>query len=331
MKRKRPGKRVTGKKKISRSKQPAWADLTALVKSDAETFRNQIKKDYEKSQRDLSKAREQLEAFRTRDAPAFVRWLHQTFGRHLTEIREISREVAEADLLVHEVENEAFYNDISYARAYRRVMCARQRAARRPPPGQEEEDPDLEFDEGMDDFLNSFEEFLGEDPEQAPGNSSRRGSKPHSSGEEIPVTTPQSSRLKQLYRTLVRRLHPDKHERVDPRKQECWHQVQAAYQAGDEEQLEIILALCEIDQEGHADSTSMGLLQRITRQFKKALREIRSQLRKLKSDPAWNFSNRRDRHVVEGQVRWRLEAELDNLKVRLHELNRIIRHWKNSR
>jgi hypothetical protein len=47
-------------------------------------------------------------------------------------------------------------------------------------------------------------------------------------------------------------------------KTEWWHQAQAAYEAGDAEQLEVILTLCEIGESGTTAHTSASLLQRIT-------------------------------------------------------------------
>ena len=58
-------------------------------------------------------------------------------------------------------------------------------------------------------------------------------------------------------------------------KSEWWHQAQAAYEAGDLEQLEVILTLCEIGDSGTTAHTSASLLQRITAKLKSSLREIR--------------------------------------------------------
>jgi hypothetical protein len=44
----------------------------------------------------------------------------------------------------------------------------------------------------------------------------------------------------------LRRLHPDTQREMTAQKSEWWHQAQAAYEAGDLEQLEVILTLCEI-------------------------------------------------------------------------------------
>ena len=84
-----------------------------------------------------------------------------------------------------------------------------------------------------------------------------------------------AKRLKELYRAVVRRLHPDSQQEMTAQKTEWWHQAQAAYEAGDAEQLEVILTLCQIGDSGTTAHTSASLLQRITAQLKSSLREIK--------------------------------------------------------
>ena len=77
---------------------------------------------------------------------------------------------------------------------------------------------------------------------------------------------------------MVRRLHPDTQREMTAQKTEWWHQAQAAYEAGDLEQLEVILTLCEIGDSGTTAHTSASLLQRITAKLKSSLREIKRQI-----------------------------------------------------
>ena len=86
-------------------------------------------------------------------------------------------------------------------------------------------------------------------------------------------------------------------------KTEWWHQAQTAYAAGDVEQLEVILTLCEIGDSGTTAHTSASLLQRITAQLKNSLREIKRQITGQRRDPAWNFSRRTDHEALAVQTR----------------------------
>jgi len=55
---------------------------------------------------------------------------------------------------------------------------------------------------------------------------------------------------------VVRRLRPDIQREMTPQKTEWWHQAQAACEAGDVEQMEVILTLGEI---GDIQSASPSL------------------------------------------------------------------------
>ena len=137
-----------------------------------------------------------------------------------------------------------------------------------------------------------------------------------------------SSRLKELYRSVVRRLHPDTQREMTAQKSEWWHQAQAAYEAGDLEQLEVILTLCEIGDNGTTAQTSASLLQRITANLKGTLRELKRQIVQLRNDPAWNFSRRSDHGVMAVQMRRKLMDDLQGMRERWRQTQEMIAGWK---
>ena len=112
------------------------------------------------------------------------------------------------------------------------------------------------------------------------------------------------------------------------RKTDWWHQAQTAYEAGDAEQLEVILTLCEIDESGTAAQTSASLLQRITSQLKSSLREIKRQIAQRQHEPAWDFSRQTDHAAMAEQVRRELTAELMGLRRRWLDTQALIANWK---
>jgi hypothetical protein len=111
-------------------------------------------------------------------------------------------------------------------------------------------------------------------------------------------------------------------------KTEWWHQSQAAYEAGDVEQLEVILTLCEIGDSGTTVHTSASLLQRITAQLKNSLREIKRQISGQRRDPAWNFSRGDDHEALAVQTRRSLMADLERMRYRCRTLQELIARWK---
>ena len=306
----------------------------ALVRVDGASIRKKIKKDYEKALRDLDNSRRVLDQFHQSDQPQFSRWLNSHFGALLTELRELNLKMAADDEIVFMVQNEAMFGGGSYARAYKRVMDLRDNHEPPPPPpggewgrnpsgvGPDRVNPDDEEDP-MEEFFKALHDRFGSDegPWEEPGR--QAGPHPHAA-----APAHASKRLKELYRAVVRRLHPDSQREMTAQKTEWWHQAQAAYEAGDAEQLEVILTLCEIGESGTTAHTSASLLQRITAQLKSSLREIRRQITQRRREPAWNFSERKDHVAMADQVGRELRGELMAMRRRWLDTQELIAKWK---
>jgi len=308
----------------------------ALVRVDGTGIRNKIKKDYEKALRDLENSRRQFDQFHQTDLPQFTRWLNTHFGAMLSELRELNQKMAADEELIFQVESEAVFSGCSDARAYQRVMELRENpeAPRPRPTGGGEADgernpigarPESGIDEEdpMEELMNEFFRKFGPDAGPQDNHGPRNGQHPESA-----APADSTARLKELYRSVVRRLHPDIQREMTPQKTEWWHQAQAAYEAGDVKQMEVILTLCEIGDSGTTAQTSASLLQRITAQLKNSLREIKRQLAGQRRDPAWNFSRRTDHEVMTVQMRRMLMSDLERMRYQSRKVQEMIARWK---
>src|SRR2546426_9174411 len=185
---------------------------------DSTPIHQKAKQDYAKARRDLQRARQQLETFERRDQPQFAQWLSKHFGALLTQLRETDRLLREKRQLIYEVESAVIFERVSHACAYAQVMWRRQNPLPEAPPfggnGTADHGPDEfsdapnqaadsanpfadEFEEMFDELRETFEEFFGADG-QPEGRSGKR-----------PAAKPAPRRLKELYRALARKLHPD--------------------------------------------------------------------------------------------------------------------------
>ncbi len=302
-------------------------DCRAIVAVDGTNLRKKIKKAYEKALRDLNVSRQQLDQFHQSDLPGFTRWLNSHFGALLTELRELSQKIALDEELIFEVKDEATFGAGSYAHAYKRVMEFRENPEPAARPRDESSDPESENRDGekdpLEDFFNQVFGEMGPDPR--PRGKNRPAAEPHIS----PGSTPHgTSRLKELYRSLVRRLHPDTQGEMTTQKAEWWHQAQTAYQAGDVDQLEVILTLCEIGDNGTTERTSASLLQRITAQLKSSLQGMNRQITRFRKDPAWNFSRRSDRDSLAIQMHRNLTSDLLMMRERWQLSQELIAGWQ---
>lgn len=308
----------------------------ALVPVNGAAIRKKIQQHYAKARRDLDAARRQLDQFNQTDQPKFSQWINHHCGALLTELRELGQKLAADEQLVMEVGDEVMFGAGSYARAFQRVMHRRANPEPPPPAPAAEERGRAQADGGSrpefseageaDPLAEFFKALFGEfaPGEEWPG---ARGPEFGAHRKSAPPAHA-SARLKELYRAVVRRLHPDRQGEMTPQKTEWWHQAQAAYEAGDADQLELILTLCEIADGGSTAQTSASLLQRITAQLKSSLREIKRQLTVGRRDPAWNFSQRSDHAALLTQLQRKLKAEVAHLRQAWEQTQATIAGWQ---
>jgi hypothetical protein len=295
-----------------------------MIAIDGAPLRKKAQRQYQKALRDLDTVKAQLNEFQERDQPAFSKWVNQNFGALLTQIRELNAKLFETQQLVTEVEQEYFFGGHrSMASAYREVM--RRRAEPEPeavgdPPDQDEEEFHREFEEAFGKGIEDFWARLGQSAHEQ-GQTHRR--------EKARTASSSNRRLKDLYRTLARRLHPDKAAGLTESEKEWWHQTQDAYQTGNVEQMEMILTLVEIQDNGTRE-TSISALAKLTAGFKKRLRALKRQLSGLQRDAAWNFSQRADHPILFRQIHSSLQSDRQRIASSLGEYQIQIAKWERA-
>jgi hypothetical protein len=300
---------------------------------DQVPLRRSAKREYETALRQLEKAREQIVQHEKHDLPQYSRWLNSHFGALLTELRELSHALTERRSLLSEIEEEAILGNRSFFRAYEIVMRRRQECEALPNEetpfeGNEEQEQDSSFSEDPlnEQFERLFEQVEDAFSEMFGMGGRRTRKKPETESDGI-QRSKSHNRLKELYRAVVRRLHPDALKEMTSQKLEWWHQAQAAYEKSDIHQLEVILSLCEIEEKGTTAHTSLSILQQITRQLKSSFNQLKRELAKHRRDPAWNFSKRKDLDQLAIRIRGSLLEESSALKAELHQIEQQLNVW----
>src|SRR6476661_8451115 len=235
----------------------------------------------------LENVRSGWHKFEREDRPAFVRWRAREFGALLSKAREVEDQIRDAQALIHEVEMEMRRYFQDPRSAYHRVMYRRQNPGAATEPEYQGDRGSTGGTRKLSEFEQEalFQEwvqkFLGTNPAKmddeaysatfevfkshmfrAPAEEakSRRWQKPtgkeripsnHSgeSEEEEEIMDSVDPRVKELYRTLVRRLHPDLRADGSAVVSALWHEVQEAYGASDVARMELLLALSDIESE----------------------------------------------------------------------------------
>ena len=313
-------------------------------------LRERAAKDCNKAMAKLEKARAELRRFEQEDRPAFGRWMAAHFGALLTELRESARQIHEHEGVIRDVDIEMIWSGRRNPRkAYAAVMKRR-----------ESPDADDDFAEGVafdpfeemaggnpkeecralfEDFVrsvlginpeqmgkadcaNMFAEFeaamFGEDAQASPFQSHDVG-KPSASRDE--------PRIKEIYRILVRRLHPDVRADGDAAVSAIWHEVQEAYAARDLDRMETLLALTELKSGANGSKASISQMRVALAEFNRAFRAVRRSLEEAKRDPAWGFSRNPFDGPMKERIRRALEVNLSRQRRVVAELKVIIEGW----
>lgn len=169
-------------------------------------------------------------------------------------------------------------------------------------------------DKGFYDFM--FERFK----EDVLGRKSSKSSKKESN-------TSKEDQIKTIYRTLVRKLHPDYQTESSPHLEELWHEVQEAYKANDLERLETILAISNIQTGDFSEEISVSQILNVQAEYKNQLKSIRAQIRKAKKRVEWGFSKITNTQLLTKKINSELKSELNQHLFHIKEFEKQLRDW----
>ena len=304
----------------------------------------------------VERARATWRRFEREDKPAYERWVAASFGGQMTRLRDGAATLRERERLIEEVEVESARTGRSRRTAFatvqrRKAMPPRSPRADDEPPPEEDEpagfarDEDAEEaipqDEQRDMFENFLRMFLGREPADLSQREYEKmfaefqedvfASTAPESAPPPPETAaeprPENVRLKETYRLLVRRLHPDLRADSDAEVSAIWHDVQEAYGLGNLERLEMLLALTDIQSKSTGAHTSLFQMREVLAELRRAYQSLQKSLRIARKDPAWNFARVADRTTLHVRLERQFQSELAWQQKRLREHETLIARW----
>lgn len=136
----------------------------------------------------------------------------------------------------------------------------------------------------------------------------------------LPAASPprRASRpVRDLYRDLCRKLHPDAGGEMTASRRALWDQVQRAYEERDVETLEALLARTELELEPAAAARAApSRLLALIQHLKAGLRSVQSLIRRGKREPAWGFTAWTETRRQRAQERIRSELAGQQAEIR---------------
>jgi hypothetical protein len=313
----------------------------------------------------LERARSGWHRFERKDKPAFVRWRAREFGALLSNAREVEVQIRDGQALVHEVEMEMRRGFQDAHSAYQRVMFRRsnpsaapeeeaeiprngERASQKLSDFEKEAlfqewvqrslgtNPDKMDDEAYSTTFEAFKSHMFRSPseEMQSENTSRRAPKERvarkAEREEEEMGEEErrvDARVKELYRILVRRLHPDLRADANAAASALWHEVQEAYAASDVPRMEILLALSDIETNHVSNQTSVGQMRVLLAELERALRALEKSLLEAEGEDAWNFAQAGPTSDLRLRVERELKSDLAVRTRHLDVLTKTIAEW----
>ena len=183
---------------------------------------------------------------------------------------------------------------------------------------------DDEDDEDYNDYKEIFDDDF-ENDENVWGNRKKVV-------RENPETKNIQTRIRDIYRKLCFKLHPDTGCDFNAENSRLWHQIQKAYQENDLDSMLAIQASLDMKQDPMASHISCAQILSVIDDFKDGLRSVRDLIRNAKQESSWAFLswNDKQRRTAVRQIEQQMSRELLSLKYEMEHLERIENQWSKS-
>jgi len=342
------------RKKTPPAPEPRFVKLSSdrrIILLDQEPLRAEAGRAARKKIGEMEKLSSSLEEFEKTILPAYTRWEEETLGPLLAEERQLNAKIDHLEHLLSTASLEALFTGRDPSEIYADIAREQQEWEERQaggepdrsesePESEPEEDPDAkrEFTDEEREFRSYVRYAIGEDPDYFDKrqykklfNEYREWKKRREEdcGSATQKKQDIPARVKELYRVLVRRLHPDTGKsRKDPNTQRLWHDLQNAYAAMDVERLEVLLALTDLHESGSAIRSTLYHLRKVAKEMERTVRDLKNRFREARSSPAWQFWHADNRQKVAAKMRAAVEARIRDAKNHIATLEQQIDFWK---
>ncbi len=323
-----------------------------LVRIDSAAIKREYVRKWQQAQADFARRQQEWDRFSNEERPAYERWLRQTFAARISEIRAAREKIGELQQLIVAIEDCSLVYGVACRALYQELLAEQQpdmslletlsakvRAmddSGRSDTGDDDtaENRDAHGrhrardpfgDDGFDDDEDLDDDF-GEYLYGPGGEFGGGGRRPKPKQKDA---TPRETTVRDLYRKLCLRLHPDTGGTFSAATEALWHELQDAYKNQDLERLAAIQAGLDIRLDPMGKHVSCSQLAAAMAELKRGMHSIRAMVRQARGDAAWGFSSWTPqwRTRAERQVAADLDYEHAQATAQLRHLERVIAKW----
>jgi len=317
-----------------------------IVLLDQQPLREEAGGEAKRILREVHEHAEKLAEFDRTILPAFERWESENLGTLLDEERRLKMKISELEGLLEFADFESLFTGRDPYEIFKEAQREfandtprkENREEEKSPPPEPEPDPDEGFDPEERDFRSYVRFVFGDDPDslgkrkyQRLFEDYRRWREKMGAGRapsrHDKKDTP--ARVKEIYRILVRRLHPDTgRDRSNPQTRRLWDDLQDAYASQDLERLEVLLAITDLHENGSAVRSTLYHIRQVARQLRTQLDGLKLRLLQAKKSPAWTLWHSKNRQTAEKKLRATVEKRVESAKIQLADLEAEVARWK---
>lgn len=332
-----------------------------LIRLEITEVKRELLQSWRRAESEFGKQQRQWDAYCNEDRPAYEKWKHMTFGSRMTELRELHEALHRKTWFIDQMElvcdlygrkPSALYREL-YKKAVdgKTMHEALNDYIAELRKKDEDDDDDDEFDDDnifgdndnheMDDeedFLkNIFGKFFKGDDDENDSDYRKifddEDENPWGAKKRIFRENPEvkniKTRIKDIYRKLCFKLHPDTGCDFNAENSRLWHQIQKAYQENDLDSLLAIQAAQDMKQDPMASHITCAQILAVINEFKDGLRSIRGLISNAKRESSWAFLSWSDkqRKAAMTKVELQITREMQSLKYEMEHLDRIENDW----
>lgn len=345
-------KKITCKSKKHIQKGMPSANCTAIILLDSRKIKSEYHKKYLQIKNKFKKAKSQLELHEKEEIPAFGRWFRSSLLPMIEELKTIEEETIKiTDTL------DQLYKMWREKKWPNRFACYQAFLKQKDTVKNENEYYEQKNDKDNYQFSDEF--YAGENYDERDGdNRNHRRKKFNDPFEDLkaflkfmlgedfaafdededfykifdnPKTNPKTEKkMKDVYRTICRMLHPDTGVEFDAETSELWHEAQIAYQNKDIDRLEQILAVGEMKNLLPKRAATCSQILSAIKHYESGLSAIMSKIRKLKKTEEWGFLSWTDKKKEQKLKKFQnqLGFQIFFMKSKLEKCKTELEEWQ---
>lgn len=269
-----------------------WIDKNMIHVSNPPIKRILIDR-YQNYLNQIHSLKSQVEFYEIQDEPAYETWLRKNFSKSLEKILENKKLLSEIQDRLSEAELIALRYGISLSEAYKKVLEKANALLEKEKEDEENEEDSIKEPECEEDGRLK---------------SSKKNTTAHKP-------------LKDLYRVLARKLHPDMRSEDHPFWDDLWLEAQLAYQTNNIEDLRRLSLILEAHETVHSDHPHLSIVLKVNLVFEKQIHDLQDQISVMQKNPAWEFSKKESSvDALKGlmiETKKRLSEELSEIESEL--------------